>query len=127
MFTLGTPYSGSTKAVRVLTGRLLPPALGEFNERLRAVAQTFSSVAELLPTYRCVTSDKGGEPASLADRCIPDLDGQALRHSLAFHSKLTRHGARERRSGSAWHVFARERRSDCTWHVFAGNRQSRAS
>ncbi|MET7934202.1 hypothetical protein [Streptomyces sp. NPDC005322] len=91
VYTLGAPYSGSMRALRVLTGCLLPSAFGRFNERLREVAQTFPSIAELLPAYACVTGigDHGRSDADrLVDHVVPGLDQQAVQRSADFHAEL---------------------------------------
>ncbi|MFF7355808.1 MULTISPECIES: lipase/acyltransferase domain-containing protein [Streptomyces] len=116
-YTIGTPYRGSVKAVRVLTGHLLPWPIrtSQFNERLRAVAETFPSVAELLPTYACVTETgygagdvRGGDTLPLRDCHIPGLSRQAVEHSTEFHTAI-----REKEDET----------SDRMVHVFAGGRQ----
>ncbi|EST36418.1 lipase/acyltransferase domain-containing protein [Streptomyces roseochromogenus] len=118
-YTIGTPYVGSVKAVRVLTGHLLPPWAGRFGERLRSVAETFPSIAELLPAYRCVTEAKdvgstGADDGSgddgradairLLDCHVPGLSRQAVEHSADFHTAIRR---KEGEPGDRLvHVFA---------------------
>ncbi|MEU3662496.1 hypothetical protein AB0E77_22525 [Streptomyces sp. NPDC032940] len=104
LYTIGTPYRGSTKAVRALTGHLLPPAMDRFGERLRAVAETFPSIAELLPVYPCVTAsgDGSGAPDAndsgsgrdaaavlLADGRVPGLSRHLVEHAARFHGVVT--------------------------------------
>ncbi|OLZ63789.1 hypothetical protein AV521_37960 [Streptomyces sp. IMTB 2501] len=117
-YTIGTPYVGSVKAVRVLTGHLLPPWAGRFGERLRSVAETFPSIAELLPAYRCVTKPRGmGSPGTgggagddgpadairLLDCHVPGLSRQAVERSADFHTTIRK---REAESGDRLvHVF----------------------
>jgi Lecithin:cholesterol acyltransferase len=76
LVTIGTPYSGSVKAIRALTGglvRLLPGV----DDRLVEVARTLPAVHQLLPTYRCV--DTGADPVTLLDADLPDLPTPAAR------------------------------------------------
>ncbi|MFJ3720840.1 hypothetical protein [Streptomyces sp. NPDC090057] len=103
-YTLGTPYSGSVKAVRVLTGRLLPSPVSGLGERLRDIATTFPSIAELLPTYACVTEPGSTAATPLADHHLPDLDPQAVEHSTAFHREI--HEAEAASPHDLVHVFA---------------------
>ncbi|MEU5313662.1 hypothetical protein [Streptomyces sp. NPDC021562] len=112
-YTLGTPFSGSMKALKVLTGRLLPRPperlggrVGAINARLRDIAGTFPSVVELLPTYACVTEPGRTDDTAvkLTDRDLPDLDQHAVRHSRDFHGEIL---DKERPSSRGLlHVFA---------------------
>ncbi|MFD9032938.1 esterase/lipase family protein [Streptomyces sp. NPDC059567] len=57
--TLGTPFSGSVKALRFLTGRArwLP---GSLNEWLHGICSTYPSLGQLIPTYRVVLDEERG-------------------------------------------------------------------
>ncbi|MEU6106000.1 lipase/acyltransferase domain-containing protein [Streptomyces flaveolus] len=122
-YTIGTPYQGSTKAVRALTGHLLPASMDRFEERLRAVAETFPSIAELLPVYPCVTrsgdrsgtadgdasgTEPGAAAVALTDGRVPGLSRQHVDHAAAFHSAIT-----EKEAGTP----------DRFLHVFGGDWQ----
>jgi hypothetical protein len=93
LITIGTPYSGSVKAIKALTGGLVPP-LPRLDGRLVGVARTLPAVHQLLPTYHCVAA--GGNPVSLTEAKLPDLptaaadDARALQTEIA--DALTRNG-----------------------------------
>lgn len=101
--TLGTPYSGSVKALRVLTGDAFAriPFLGDAITRL---ARTFPALAQLLPAYRCVQTVNG--PITLAEAVIPDLSTHAISDADAFHSEITRAVDRNPQPGYQLHVLA---------------------
>lgn len=84
LITVGTPYSGSIKAIRALSGGLLP--LGRLDRALVDVARTFPSVHQLLPTYHCVNLT-GHDPVTIA-RGLADLPSVAISDGLAFHQEL---------------------------------------
>ncbi|MER5480545.1 hypothetical protein ABT026_26765 [Streptomyces sp. NPDC002734] len=75
--TLGTPFSGSVKALRFLTGRMkwVPAPLAE---QIRAICATYPSVAQMLPTYRVVLDAVkgrvrlGSQPVDGIDRWMLD-------------------------------------------------------
>lgn len=83
--TLGTPYSGSVKAIRVLTGAAFDriPFVGDAITR---VTRTFPALAQLLPAYRCVEAING--PITLAEAVLPDLPSDAVSDAVAFHSEI---------------------------------------
>jgi hypothetical protein len=106
-YMLGTPFSGSVKAVRVLTGQLLPPRAAGLGERLRDIAETFPSIAELLPAYACVTepgSTDNAAATSLAARRLPGLSERAVQDSIDFHTEVTKKEAAS--PHRLMHVFA---------------------
>ncbi|MFI6504151.1 hypothetical protein [Nonomuraea typhae] len=109
LITIGTPYSGSIRAVRALTGALLP-RLPRLSEAFAHVARTFPAVAELLPAYRCVLPAPAGEPVPLTGVDLPDLPTELVRHGRAFHDDLD---AAVRLGGSRTYAT----------HVFCGKRQ----
>jgi Lecithin:cholesterol acyltransferase len=74
LITIGTPYSGSIKAVKALTGGLLP-LLPRLNEQLVGVAATLPAVHQLLPTYHCVQTS--GDPVTLTAAGLPGLPSTA--------------------------------------------------
>ncbi|MFD6397657.1 lipase family alpha/beta hydrolase [Nocardia sp. NPDC060249] len=105
LITIGTPFSGSVKAVKAVTGGLYPriPGLGE---RVARVAETFPSVAELLPTYRCVDTGPDSEPLSLTEIEIPGLPTDMVVRGRRFHDELDEAVARNGGGQYALHVFA---------------------
>ncbi|WP_280303619.1 lipase family alpha/beta hydrolase [Nocardia abscessus] len=108
LITIGTPFSGSVKAVKALSGGLFPriPGLGE---RVARVARTFPAVAELLPTYRCVDTGPGAEPLRLTEIEIPGLATETVLRGRRFHDELNAAVARNNGSNDgsyALHVFA---------------------
>lgn len=85
MVTLGTPFSGSVKAVRALTGDAFA-ALPFVGDRITELVRSFPSIGQLLPAYRCV--DTGDEPTTLAGHPVPDLPSGIVSDGLAFHAEL---------------------------------------
>ncbi|HEX3955354.1 MAG TPA: hypothetical protein VHZ03_01845 [Trebonia sp.] len=88
LITLGTPYSGSVKAVRAVVGSLAPAAPG-LSGKVAAVARTFPSVAELLPAYRCVQLGQREEPVLLHGADVPDLPSGLAAVGREFHDTLS--------------------------------------
>ena len=92
LITLGTPYSGSVKAIRALTGSLTLPApkiTSKVSTKVASVARTFPSVAELLPAYRCAHLSPGADPVLLHGADIPDLPSNLTAACRAFHDTLS--------------------------------------
>ncbi|MFC4063481.1 esterase/lipase family protein [Actinoplanes subglobosus] len=85
LVTLGTPYSGSVKAIQQLTGRV-PWALGPWQEPLTLAARSMPALWQLLPTYRCVTAT--GDPVRLDETTVPGLDWDQLTDALRFHAEI---------------------------------------
>jgi hypothetical protein len=102
VITLGTPYSGSVKAVRVITGDAFAriPFVGDAMTR---VARTFPALAQLLPIYRCVQAVDG--PLTLAEATIPDLPTDAVSDAAAFHSEIASAVARNPQRAYQLHVL----------------------
>ncbi|OIJ88464.1 esterase/lipase family protein [Streptomyces colonosanans] len=97
LVTLGTPFQGSAKAVRVLTGHAVEPRnlaaravqrVLSVNERLAALARSFPSVAQLLPFYRCVAKEDGSGRKRLNRVPVPDLPPELVREAFAFHEAI---------------------------------------
>ncbi|MEV4094310.1 esterase/lipase family protein [Streptosporangium saharense] len=87
LVTIGTPYQGAAKAVRVLTGNLpwwVPTRLAE---GLAEIALTFPAAAQLLPVYRAVRTPEG-DLARLDSVSVPDLPSAAVSDAFAFHTEL---------------------------------------
>ncbi len=76
LITMGTPYSGSMKAVQLLAGSV-SWALGRWSRPLRDAARTMPALWQLLPAYRCV--DASPEPRSLAEVDAPMIFGVGAR------------------------------------------------
>jgi hypothetical protein len=90
LVTIGTPYSGAVKAVRILTGTLSGRKLLGIGDRLRealfTTARTMPSVHQLLPTYQCVTGHSAGTRLDAVP--LPDLDGAMVDDAFAFRREL---------------------------------------
>ncbi|GLY38402.1 hypothetical protein Amsp01_044260 [Amycolatopsis sp. NBRC 101858] len=89
LITLGTPYSGSVKALQLLAGSV-PWPLGRWSVPLRDSARTMPALWQLLPVYRCV--DSVPEPQMLADVEATMLLGSGARplveDGLRFHDEI---------------------------------------
>ncbi|GAA2558568.1 MULTISPECIES: esterase/lipase family protein [Streptomyces] len=90
LVTLGTPFAGSVKAVRVLSGTLSGRKLLGVGDRLRdalvEAARTMPAVHQLLPTYQCVTAHSDG--TRLDSVSVPDLDSAWVTDAFAFRREL---------------------------------------
>ncbi|SOD91460.1 hypothetical protein [Streptomyces sp. Ag109_G2-15] len=90
LVTIGTPYSGAVKAVRILTGTLSGRKLLGIGTRLRealvTAARTMPSVHQLLPTYQCVTDHAAGTRLDAVP--LPDLDSAMVDDAFAFRREL---------------------------------------
>ena len=84
--TLGTPFSGSLKAVASLTGDAYS-RVPRYGGAITETARSFPSLYQLLPTYRCI--DGGAEPMSLADYPIAALNDAGRRDGAAFHAEIS--------------------------------------
>jgi hypothetical protein len=78
--TLGTPYTGSVKALRYLAGddALIP-------DRITAALRTFPSLSQLLPTFRCVR--RGGEMRVIGASGVPGVSGLMIRDALLLREQ----------------------------------------
>jgi pimeloyl-ACP methyl ester carboxylesterase len=85
LITIGTPYSGSVKAIRALSGDLLP-RLPRLSEQLTVVARTMPAVGQLLPTYNCVQA--GGEATTAMSVNLPDVPGAAVRDAFRLSDEI---------------------------------------
>ncbi|MFF2375087.1 esterase/lipase family protein [Streptomyces xiamenensis] len=90
LVTIGTPYAGAVKAVRILTGTPSSRKLLGIGTRLReafvTAARTMPSVHQLLPTYQCVTDHPGGTRLDMVP--LPDLDTAMTNDAFAFRREL---------------------------------------
>lgn len=83
VITLGTPFAGSVKAVRLLAeGDILP--LGLLAGAVRDAARTFPGVYDLLPRYPCVRAG-GLEPLSDADAAGLGADPELVTAAAEVH------------------------------------------
>ncbi|WP_439655945.1 esterase/lipase family protein [Lentzea sp. HUAS TT2] len=89
LITLGTPYSGSVKAVQLLAGSV-PWPLGRWSEPLREAARSMPALWQLLPVYHCV--DAVTEPRTLTEVEMPTLFGAEaqpmVEDGLRFHDEI---------------------------------------
>ncbi|MFD7936569.1 esterase/lipase family protein [Streptomyces sp. NPDC059755] len=85
LITIGTPFSGSVKAVRMLAGDI-GLSLGSLAERLTEVARTFPAVHQLLPTYACVETD--GDYRRLADVPVPGIASAAVADAVLLKRQI---------------------------------------
>ena len=85
LVTIGTPYSGSIKAVKALNGGLVP-LLPWLDAQLASVAATMPAVAQLLPTYQCVQTSS--DPVTLTAAGLPSLPTAAAADAKALHSEI---------------------------------------
>jgi pimeloyl-ACP methyl ester carboxylesterase len=88
LITIGTPYSGSVKAIRALAGGLIP-SLSRVSDALTGVARTFPSVAELLPAYRCAYTSSDTGPRLLHGLQVPDLPTGLVGRGRDFHDQIS--------------------------------------
>jgi hypothetical protein len=85
--TLGTPFYGAVKAVRVLaTGAGGPLPLP--HRRLRDLAVTLPGIYDLLPTYRCVDEGTGPRRLTTSDLSNVGADPTLASASAAVLEKL---------------------------------------
>jgi hypothetical protein len=85
LITIGTPFAGSVKAVRVLAGDAARP-LGGLNEMLTATARSFPSVRQLLPSFPCVQMESGLR--KLESAAVPHLPGDLVRDAAALQAEV---------------------------------------
>jgi pimeloyl-ACP methyl ester carboxylesterase len=86
LVTFGTPYSGSVNALDFVVNGFRK-GWGPLSVDLSSMLRTFTSVYQLLPSYRCLDSDDGWK---LLDEVgpLPNVDGARLADSLALHRRL---------------------------------------
>jgi hypothetical protein len=106
LFTLGTPYSGSVKALQALTGdgyeRI--PRVGSL---IAEAARSFPSLHQLLPTYHCVEAH--GEALTLTDSSLTGLESTMVRDGAAFHAEMAAAVTRNGPPSYEMHVLAGKR------------------
>ncbi|MET9735657.1 hypothetical protein ABZZ79_35030 [Streptomyces sp. NPDC006458] len=84
--TLGTPFSGSVKALRFLTGRVrwVP---SPFRERIHEVCSTYPSLGQLIPTYRVVVDRQEGR-SRLKGQPVDGVGTGMIDDSFAFFQEV---------------------------------------
>jgi hypothetical protein len=99
LITLGTPFGGSFKALETLQ-----PRSGSWLRRqIATMAQTFPSVAELLPQYKCV--EESGTWRALVDTQSPPVATDKIEWSTRFHTELARGSDSNASSGVDHHAI----------------------
>ncbi|MGO4427872.1 esterase/lipase family protein, partial [Streptomyces sp. MCAF7] len=85
--TLGTPFSGSVKALRFLTGRLrwVPSPLSEW---IHQVCSTYPSLGQLIPTYRVVVDGRAGRSRLRRGQPIEGVDSRMIDDSFDFFREV---------------------------------------
>ncbi|MGC9382734.1 esterase/lipase family protein [Streptomyces sp. MH13] len=85
--TLGTPFSGSVKALRFLTGqaRWVP---GPLNEQIREICSTYPSLGQLIPTYRIVLDPEDGRVALDSRTPLEGVDPWMIEESGRFFTDI---------------------------------------
>ncbi|WP_305790147.1 lipase/acyltransferase domain-containing protein [Symbioplanes lichenis] len=86
--TLGTPFRGSAKAVRILnSGRGAPVPLP--HRRLRDLAGTMPGLHDLLPSYRSVSDGTGARVLTPGDVAALGGDKDLARNAMELHRSLS--------------------------------------
>jgi pimeloyl-ACP methyl ester carboxylesterase len=87
LITIGTPFYGSIKALDfVANGFKKCRGLVDLSDLLRS----FTSVYQLLPTYRCMEGTDELRPLTDVAPDVTKLDPQRLRNAVAFHDEIRR-------------------------------------
>ena len=84
IITIGTPYTGSIKAIRALTGDLplVPDSLVD-------VSRSFPALHQLLPSFRCVR--QGSETVALTDTPVPGIPDWMAHDAKHLHTETVGH------------------------------------
>lgn len=86
LITFGTPFRGSVNALRVLANGIQKGPFGIVD--LSALARSFTSVYQLLPTFACLQTGSG-QMVHLSDSPpIANLEAQRVRDAHDFHSEI---------------------------------------
>lgn len=86
LVSFGTPYSGSINAIEFLVNGFRP-GWGPLSFDLSGLLRSFTSVYQLLPSYRCMES-AGDWLALDAAGPLPNVDAARLADALALHRGL---------------------------------------
>lgn len=88
LITFGTPYSGSVNALDFLVNGFRK-GWGPFSVDLSAMLRSFTSVYQLLPSYRCMEGGAGAwQNLDELDWSGTHLDGSRVRDALTLHRDL---------------------------------------
>lgn len=85
LVTLGTPHLGSLDALGYLVNGYAK-GIGPISVDATAPLRSFSSVYQLLPTFKCIESDEGLQ--RVTDITIPNLDPMRVKDAAAFHNEI---------------------------------------
>jgi pimeloyl-ACP methyl ester carboxylesterase len=86
LLTFGTPYRGSMNAVTTLAHGMRKK-IGPVGLDLSALARSFTSIYQLLPTYPCVAAGEG-DLVRVADVAIPNVDRAKAQAAFEFHEEI---------------------------------------
>jgi hypothetical protein len=100
LITFGTPYRGSVNALDFLANGI-KKKIGPFTVLdISSLVRSFTSVYQLLPTYRCFDSG-GGTLTRIGETTgIPNVDARRAREALAFHNDIVAAVERNARDAS---------------------------
>lgn len=113
IITLGTPFSGSVKALALLANGFI--RLGPVKLHLGELARSLPSVAELLPAYRCVGTAPDRLSALGGPTAIPTLPAEAVERSRAFQQKIAGAVERNGEQRPTYHVLLSHRQKTDLW------------
>lgn len=100
LITFGTPYRGSVNALDFLSNGIRKK-LGPFTVvDISSLVRSFTSVYQLLPTYRCFDSGTGALTRIGETTGIPNVDARRAREALAFHNEIVAAVERNARDAS---------------------------
>ncbi len=87
LVTMGTPHRGSANSVVNLVNGVRI-GKGPFRLEVSALARSFPSVYQLLPTYRCVNTNEGRQ--DLQTSALPRIDAAKVADAAALHREIER-------------------------------------
>jgi hypothetical protein len=91
IITIGTPFQGSVKALAALASNRVRLTAGPLvvSVELGELLRTLPSVAELLPSYPCLGTDRDSLVALGPETVIPGLPNHVRDHGIAFHREIS--------------------------------------
>ena len=95
LVTFGTPFYGSLNAVDFLSNGF-SKGIGPLKLDLWPLLRSLTSVHQLLPVYRCITT-ANGDLVSPADAGLPGYDPRWLEHVTSYHREIEDEAASNRR------------------------------
>lgn len=104
LITFGTPYSGSVKAIDLLANGFRK-SLGPFTVDISDTLRTFTSVYQLLPSYRCVSAPGGWRPLDQVDWTGTAVDAERVSAAMTLQRELRAQVDARRASGQAGYVI----------------------